>query len=290
MVEFAALIFVGPGDIEAKRLRRLLTSLLLHEPNVQTIVIIDDTSGHEFDNIVPPEVLSRTVILSNPRKGRGSWWQGGLCVGLAEGLRWIGENQNAKFVVRLDTDALIIGSFANRIGNVFDQDSQIGLLGTWDKYAFSGKQRLPHEDVNKILPYILEKASRRFAIWRHSEQPLRAQCCLLSKDRLVRKIILSAIQNGYRPGDFLQGGGYAIRGQLVKDLYVYHLTSYPLAFLYQQYSEDTLVTLFCYSMDYFPKGFNQPGDVFGVEYQGLPATIPQLTDAKYAIIHSIKDV
>lgn len=290
MTEFAALIFVGPGELDAKRLRRLLESLLHYEPTLQTAVIIDDNSGQSFCDIVPSEMINRTVILPNPRRGRGYWWQGGLCVGLAEGLRWIGENRIVDFVVRLDTDALVIDSFASRVSAAFNLDSKIGLLGTWDKYAFSGIQRLPHEDMNKILPYILEKASRYFAVWRHSDWPTKIQCSLFKGDRLVRKIIRSAIQNGYQPGDFLQGGGYAIRGQLVRDLYVHHLTTYPLAFLRQHYSEDALVTLLCYAMNYYPQGFNQPGDVFGVEYQVLPATLSELVRAKYAIVHSIKEL
>jgi hypothetical protein len=290
MTEFAALIFVGPGDLDAKRLKRLLESLLLYEPTVQTIVIIDDSSGQDFSAIVPLEFTTRTVILPNPRNGLGYWWQGGLCVGLTEGLRWIGENRAIEFVVRLDTDALVIGSFASRVSSAFDADPKIGLLGTWDKYAFNGVQRLPHENSNKILPYILRKASRHFAIWRHSDWPTRVQCSLFKNDRLVRRIIRSAIQNGYQPGDFVQGGGYAIRSQLIQSLNTHHLTAYSLAFLHQFYSEDVLATLFCYAMGYYPKGFNQPGEVFGVQNQMLPATISELVEAQYGIIHSIKEL
>ncbi|MBD1849827.1 hypothetical protein [Leptolyngbya sp. ST-U4] len=290
MNKFAALTFVGPGEFEAKRLRRLLESLLLHEPDVHSVVIIDDSSGHNFGDIVPTELPSRTIILPNPRNGRGNWWQGGLCVGLAEGLRWIGKNLNVEFVVRLDTDALVISSFANRISDAFNSDPRIGLLGSWDKYPLSGTQRLPHGDESKILSYILNKASKHFAIWRHSDYPTRIQCSLLSNDQLVRNLIYSAIQNGYRLGDYVQGGGYAIRGQLVHDLYIHRRTTNPLAFLHQFYGEDVLATVFCYSLAYLPKGFNQSGEVFGVDNQELPATISELIDNKFAIIHSIKSL
>jgi hypothetical protein len=107
---------------------------------------------------------------------------------------------------------------------------------------------------------------------------------------LIRKVIRSAIQNGYQPGDFLQGGGYAIRGQLIQDLSMHHLTTRSLAFLHQFYGEDVLATLFCYAMDYYPKGFNQPGEVFGVADQNLPATMPKLIEAQYGVVHSIKEL
>jgi glycosyltransferase involved in cell wall biosynthesis len=287
MPTFAALIFVGPGELDAKR---LLNSLIRYEPTVQTIVIIDDNSKQNFDVIVPAKATDRTVILPSPRNGRGYWWQGGLCVGLTEGLRWIGENRTVDFVVRLDTDALVISPFADRVSNAFDADSKIGLLGTWDKYAFNGAQRLPHEHTNKVLPDILKKASRPFAIWRHSECPTRIQCSLFKNDRLVRSIIHAAIQNGYQLGDFLQGSGYAICGRLVLDLSTHRLTASPLAFLHQFYGEDVLATLFCYAMDYYPQGCNQPGEVFGVGNQRLPATIPELLEAQYGVVHSIKEL
>jgi hypothetical protein len=290
MARFAALTFVGPGEIEAKRLKRLLESLLIHEHTVQAIVIIDDKSGHCFDNIIPPEFLDRTIILPNPRRGRGDWWQGGLCVGLAEGFQWIGKNLDVEFVVRLDTDALVINSFADRIIGAFDADSRIGLLGTWDKYSFNGKQRLPKKEVSEVLSYTIKKASKHLAVWRHSNWPTRIQCSLFKNDRIVRKIICSAIQNGYQPGDFLQGGAYAIRGQLIRELYVHRLTTTPLAFLHQFFGEDVLATLLCYSMAYYPRGFNQKGEVFGVQNQGLPATIPQLVNARFAIVHSVKEL
>lgn len=290
MAEFAALIFVGPGDIEAKRLRRLLESLLLHEPTVQAVVLIDDSSGHCFDPIIPSKIQDRTTILLNPRRGQGDWWQGGLCVGLAEGLRWIEENLNVDFVVRLDTDALIINSFADRLMEVFQSNPHIGLLGTWDKYPLSGNQRLPKTDGSQVLSYTLQKASKPLAIWRHSDWPTRVQCFLFKNDRLVRRIICSALHNGYLLGDFLQGGAYAIRGQLIQELYTHRLITNPIAFLRQFYGEDVLATLLCYAMAYFPKGFNQPGEVFGVQNQGIPAPLPQLIDAKFAIVHSIKEI
>ncbi|MBE9061362.1 glycosyltransferase family 2 protein [cf. Phormidesmis sp. LEGE 11477] len=290
MPNFAALIFVGPGNIEACRLSRLCESLLIHEPTVQTLVIIDDSSEHNFKEILPAELQERTTILPNPRNKRGDWWQGGLCVGLAEGLRWLGENRQVEFVVRLDTDALVINRFSDRVMAALNANSETGLLGTWDKYPLKGNQRLPHEGMSKTLPPMFKKSMKYFAIWRHSDWPTRIQCVLNRNDRIVRNVISRAIRNGYRPGDFIQGGAYAIRGQLVQDLYIHHLTTTPLAFLSQLYGEDILVTLFCYAVGYYPEGCNQSGDVFAVQSKGIPAPIDELKNNSYSIIHSIKGI
>jgi len=203
MSNFATLTFVGPGETEARRLQQMLDSLLQHEPDVDTIVIIDDQSKHDFKKILTPEAFQKSVILENPRKGRGDWWLGGLCVGLTEGLRWLGENRMMDFVVRLDTDALVIGSFSERLNNIFSDDKKVGLLGTWDKYPINGSQRLPKEEVHDLLASIIKKAERHFAVWRHSDFPTRIQCSIFRRDRVVRRIIQLAIRNGYSPGYIL---------------------------------------------------------------------------------------
>ena len=82
MLNFATITFVGPGEQDAVRLRELLASLYYYEPQVSEIVLIDDQSQQDFDELIPQELKSRTAILDNPRRGRGDWWQGGLCVGL----------------------------------------------------------------------------------------------------------------------------------------------------------------------------------------------------------------
>ncbi|MFK7777462.1 MAG: glycosyltransferase family A protein [Gimesia sp.] len=288
MSNFATLTFVGPGEIEARRLQQMLDSLLQHEPNVHTIVIIDDQSKHDFKRILRPEIFDRSVILENPRKGRGGWWLGGLCVGLTEGLRWLAENRTMDFVVRLDTDALVIAPFAERVNSKFQEDKKIGLLGTWDKFPINGLQRLPKKEVHDFHASIVNKARRHFAIWRHSDFPTRIQCSLFEQDRIVRRVIQAAIRNGYTPGYFIQGGGYAISGDLVSKLRSLGFTRNPLAFLHQFLGEDTLGTILCYAAKFRPRGFNQDGGVFGVQNSGLPAPLPELKEAGFAIVHSVK--
>jgi len=46
--------------------------------------------------------------------------------------------------------------------------------------------------------------------------------------------------------------------------------------------------MLCYAAGFKPKGYNQPGEVFGVQYKGLPAPLPELKEAGFAIVHSIK--
>jgi hypothetical protein len=288
MPRFATLTFVGPGEVEARRLMQLLESLQFFEPGVNTVVIIDDRSGLDFSALVPSTLLPRIAIVKNSRNGEGDWWQGGLCVGLVDGFKYLAAQEPFDFVVRLDTDALVIGKFAERIHAKFQSIADAGLLGTWDKYPVSGKQRLPHKEMNDAFIPILKKLTRHFAVWRHDKKPTRIQCSLNPSDLLVRSIVLAAISNGYRLGDFLQGGAYAINGVLVRRLSENGYLRSPRSFLRQQYGEDALVTLLCYAAGYRAEGFNSKGDVFGVQFKGLPAAADDLVNFGYSIVHSIK--
>jgi hypothetical protein len=290
MPRFATLTFVGPGEVEARRLTQLLDSLQFFEPDVATVVIIDDKSGLDFTTFVPPELLPRVAVVKNSRNGEGYWWQGGLCVGLVDGFKFLAALAPFDFVVRLDTDALVIGRFADRIHAKFQSIPNAGLLGTWDKYPVSEKQRLPHKEMNEAFIPILKKLTRHFAVWRHDKHPTRIQCSLKQSDRLLRSIVLAAVANGYRRGDFLQGGAYAINGMLIHRLAELKYLHSPRAFLWQQFSEDALATLLSYASGYHPEGYNGRGDVFAVQYKGTPAPPSELASRGYSIVHSTKSM
>lgn len=288
MSKFAVLTFIGPGDADAVRMGRMLKSILFYEPSVANIVIIDDRSNQNFERIIPPLLRDRCVILANPRHGRGDWWLAGLCVGLTEGLRWIAENEDVDFVLRLDTDAMVIGACADRIHEKFQSHHTVGLLGTWTKFPVSGRQRLPKVEVADFLSTILTKATKHFAIWRHSSLPTRVQSSLRRSDREVRRVIRTAISNGYSPGDFIQGGGYAIRGKLIKKLHSLGMITSPETYLGQFFGEDVLATLLCFAGNFQPLDFNSNGEVFAVVNTGLPARAEDLIKLGYAVAHSTK--
>lgn len=289
MADFAVITFVGPGETEAHRLSRMLAGLAIYEPDVNFVVIIDDNSRQHFGKIIPAPLVERSIIRPNPRNGSGHWWSGGLCVALLEGLRWISEETNADFIVRLDTDSLVVNSFSERLRDRFERNTRIGLLGTWDQYPLSSRQRLPHPDAHEIVKSIVLKAARHTTIWRHSDHPLRFQCALRQNDRRIRRLVQLAIKHGYIPGYYIQGGGYALHRRVIASPAVAPLIVHPLTPLHQLFGEDVLATLLCYATCHSADNMNAMNEVFAVQNNGLPDTPESLKNSRLCILHSCKN-
>lgn len=108
-------------------------------------------------------------------------------------------------------------------------------------------------------------------------------------DRTISRVIKRAIRNGYRVGDFIQGGGYALNAELLRRASVEGFISRPLDYLWQFFSEDVLATIICFAVRMNVDDCNQSGDVFGVAYSHLSGSPAELIAEDYAIIHSTKN-
>ena len=107
MTEFVVAIPVGPSEADAGRARDLLDSLRAHEPRARRIVLVDDA-------LEPREWPEGVTAIPNPRNGRGIGTLGGTCTATLAALAWAHENAPGAWVMRLDSDALVIGPFAER--------------------------------------------------------------------------------------------------------------------------------------------------------------------------------
>src|SRR4051812_11664478 len=133
-MSFAVLIAIGPEPAEGLRVHDLLKALFHYEPGCGLVILVED--GHSATALarVTQAYGSRVVVLPNPRGGRGHDYTGGLTVGILYGMNWARQHSNAEFVLKLDTDSLVIGPFARAVSDRFAQRSELGLLGTNRKF------------------------------------------------------------------------------------------------------------------------------------------------------------
>jgi hypothetical protein len=82
---------------------------------------------------IPEPLRDRTVVLSNPRNGKGCGWGAGLAAGILCGLKWCARNESIGFILKLDTDTLVIAPFQELVSRRFAQKKNTGLLGTYSK-------------------------------------------------------------------------------------------------------------------------------------------------------------
>ncbi len=280
MSRFAVLGAVGPGDKELARVEDLLDSLAFHEPQPSLVVLVDDeVPVRNLSTHFHPPPNGKLVSIPNPRKGRGSGWAGGLCSGILAGLQWLYQNEpNIDFVLKADTDTLVIAPFADKIRSRFKELPEVGLLGT-HLHDPIGKPTRTDAWIPTLRTYLSFVSLRG----RH------LQVTLWGRARKIRKAMLAAIHNGYQLSECCQGGGYAINTELLRRMGSKGHLDDPLCWLISGCTEDVMMGMYCRSVGMQLSDYNRDNQVFGVRFQGLPAHPSLLLSRGYSIIHSVKD-
>ena len=285
-MSFSVLIPIGKGALELARLRDLLESLFHYETDVAEIVLIDDVMpARDFPDLTLP-ASCRLVVLPYPRRGAGDGWLGGLAAGVIEGNNWLQKNSRCDFVLKLDTDALVIAPFAAKVIAAFTAHPEAFLLGSSTKTP-NRIYDLP-EDFSTAPA--LRKLQRPFTIWRRTCYPWpRLQCDLFSRDRRRRALIRAAVRNGYRLGLHCQGGAYALSWYALTRLAARGILADPMLWIWTPCSEDIVMTVSAYACGGVAADLNDDGRPFGTLAHGLPDTPARLVERGFSIIHSVKD-
>jgi len=248
------------------------------------VVVVNDGNDPEAARRVTDRFPCRIEILPNPRNGRGNWWGGGSSAGTLGGLKWISEQGEVSFVVKLDSDSLVIGAFQDAVNAFFQANPQAALAGS--------HRRNPEGTPRDGLPFApaIKKLSRRFTVWRKCALPGRnIQFTWAGRSKRIRDLILAANANGYEPGENCQGGAYALAQAGLKRFAEAGLLEDPLLFLNTPITEDVALGLFTRSLGMELSDLNHPGEPFAVRHFGLSASPEELLRQGYSIVHSIKD-
>ena len=282
---FLVLFAVAPGEQERNRATDLLDALFHYEPHVTRVVIVDD--GADLEPVLAtlaPRFRDRVVIVKNPRAGRGVGWRDGLTVGLFEAFATILPLADEKFVLKLDTDSLVVAPFAAKIATRFAADPRVGLLGTHsinpDKTPF---------DSNVFLPLIHWTAQPVYFNLHNKYSPRGLHFNLGPIARRRRAIIQEAKRRGYIAPESCQGGGYAISCALLADARRGGHFTDPLLWLDCPLTEDIVLGITARACGFSLADYNGCNEPFGVKYSGLPGMPAEIVRNGYSIIHSVKN-
>jgi hypothetical protein len=305
--DWVALVLVGSNRDDLKGTIEVCRSILHYEPGVLQILLVCDTAeaaGHisaisaEFEKklslvIAPPK---------HPVDARGRY----LGANLIYGLEWIHRRFVGEFVLKLDTDALVIGNFAENIRSFLDSNADCGICGTLGRTSaredeFYGHERytiswlvrmvlsLPLSHLDQISSladqdlWIFAKLTMFIARLRST---LTGRAVLCSE---VASSVQEAIRHGYRWLEYCQGGGYAISWSLLNAMgdagYLGHSSSlYSLPT-----GEDVLIAMYCRSLGFHVMDYSERGQPFACSWRGLPYPPEVLIERGHAIIHSLKN-
>lgn len=280
---FAVILPIGPATEEVVRARDLLDSLQAFEAGNYTLVLVDDhVGGRNLCEEVAGGGGFPCVAITNPRCGRGDGWGSGAAAGTLAALQVASQFPDHEFVIKLDTDSLVIDAFSDRVAHEFRCRPELGLLGA---YQFS-----PAWDRDRSSAPALEKLLRQWAVWRRTPLGgMAVQVGCLGRYGCIRNVIRRALLNGYRLGEHCSGGGYAISMHAVRALKKEKLLDDPLLWLKTPLGEDTVLALCVQAAGFLIQQGEAQREVFGVKHRGLMDAPEQLLKRGYAIIHSVKD-
>ena len=275
-MRYAVFTMIGPGSLEARRLRTLLGGLFRHEPATPLLVVVDDTGGGltGLSQFVPG--TCEVVRLVNPTKPDHNQ----LAFNTMLALRYLVTRKDIDFAVKLDTDALVIGPFAGQFHRYFDEHADVGQVGRAD-IKCDGTPT----SYGVYVPFV-RRLLRRVQIWRSPSWGV-AQA-VWGDFAKFRKLVLTAAENGASGGKHCQGGAYAIARRALdrlgeSGLLVGDWTTNVCGV------EDLLASTLIASTGLKLVSLTKPGEPFGVEAQGLPFSPQELADKGYALIHSVKN-
>lgn len=242
------------------------------------IICVDD-SGQNVAERWSSLYKNLRVVKSAGKSGKGP----GLFHVLACGYGHLCADELARLagVVRLDTDALLIGSgLGDSIAKYFSGNREAGIIGS-HKIASNGTVR----DYSAVARRVKQLSSPVWPV-RHPRRVSRDPRLLTNWLRftwLVRK----AIRNGYDPGEHCMGGAYVINPKLLATLQSCGLLSTRL-FDHTGLEEDAIVAILSYAVGYRLADFATRGLPLGLKWRGLPAHPLELVRQDKKLIHSTR--
>lgn len=286
MTNFCVIIPLGPRDAEIARTRDLLDSLWAYEPHTPLVILVDDGGAtRDLTAHFSTPSSCRIVVVKNPRNGRGIGPTSGLSAGMIAALAWVERNApDVSFTVKLDTDALVIAPFAERIARAFAVNPNAGMAGLYDRMC----DGTPRDQTS--FRKMLRKLTNPIALWRRPANPGHyVTFHFFGRGATIRDQIRDAIACGYQPAEFVLGGAYAISREAIRRMLAKGYFADPLLWLNTQFSEDIVLSLYTCGAGLRLLGLAADGEPFAVQHYGLPDAPERLIKRGYAIVHSLKN-
>ena len=203
----------------------------------------------------------------------------GLCAAILLGLSTIArEAPTARFTLKLDTDALVIGPFVEKLFRVIQEHPNTGMIGAYD-HTPSGTVR----DISR-------NAATVQALYRPASLGRRLRNVVSNDEHAtISRHIAAALKNGYRFGEHCLGGAYAVSGELPVRMLQAKYVDDPSLWLPIDCPEDVMVGIYTKAVGLDYLSFVADNEVFGVRHKGLDDSPQRLVERGYSVIHAVKN-
>lgn len=246
----------GPKDDAADTLRSVLCYT-----DAEMILVVDDTHGRGIGLEDP-----RIVVFTPPGSPPGPF--GGLWAKLAAAYRYAVDHADFDILLRLDTDALILGpGIAEAAAGRFAGDPEVGTLGAY-RVGPDGNSRDWGPAAKMVNAELGLRGMRHPAVRRR-----------------VRSLVAAAPD--YVPGEHALGGALLLRGDMVRIWADRGMLDYP-ELGESLMGEDHLFGLLTLAAGYRIADFSSPADPLAVRWLGLPAAPAELLATSKLVTHSVR--
>jgi hypothetical protein len=259
---------VGPAEADVGRTHDLLAALRAHEPQAQRILLVDDAPAARR---WPGDV----AVIPNPRRGRGIGTLGGTCTATLAALAWAHAEAPGAWVLRLDTDALVIGPFVDAVAAACQPRD--GVLGSCHNTC-NGEPR----DFGSWERWVRMHAHRVW-LWRTPPRRLRYVQPAIP---VVRRAVREALANGYTPGEHCMAAGCAISPQMIAAMAEREWLDEPRRWLNTLLGDDIMLGIMARALGFELRDLHA---VFGLKHIGLADTPERLVERGFAVVHSLKN-
>lgn len=286
-MNIALVVLLGPDRGEIDNLIDLFDSVSAYTPSSTEKVdayIINDGNDHADLGKLGAGIFRRTKVLKNPLTGFSGNAYDRMAAGMLSALRLVGQSCRYEFVLKADTDALVIRGFANKVSEYFAATLKAGMIGSYMRFP-DNEERPGNAQWSKEVrrTYYMRNSLRCVMRNRHLS-PAKSVGLALRR----RSLIGQARRGGYEFGHHVLGGSYAISGIALSTLMEKGFLAESAAFSGTGLSEDVALSILIMAAGFSLEDFNGKGEVFGIWHRSLGLSLPELLNKGYAVIHSIK--
>lgn len=264
--DVVAVVPIGPGT-NPEFARDTMESFYYYTAASNKVLILDD-SGQGIGAVVK-QMLPDVDVISTARP---SGTMGGLYIALANAFSYALEHYNFKLILKLDTDALLIGRAPE-----FDM---LTLVNNKPLTAIAGQYPLDYDGRPWDVGWPRARMINGTMTWKYIRRPIA--------NIFLRKYYMRALNHGYRTGESVFGGSYFITYDFLRKLAEYRLLpDHRLRTL--NLGEDHLFSLLAKTVGMELESLSGTGQPFACAWKGLPAAPEQLFEEGRKIIHSTRN-
>lgn len=267
-VKLAVVIPVGP-DCRLAYVEDTLDSVCHYTTPSRRIVVCDD-SGKGTGELLRRRYPAITVLTTPEHYGKDA----GLYFSLSEGFRVAYEEFAFDVLLRLDTDALVIGDRP--------EDDALRFFRTYPDVGIIGSFRTDSNGDRRDFSWAREELARESSYQSLLREPRRWR-----RFFFLKRILRGARSHGYQPGEHCLGGAYFISRECIRRLHRDILLSRQ-EIRWSKLQEDHIFSLLMYSTGLKNGDFVTGDAPMAVRWRGLPCGPERLLADGKKVTHSTR--